>query len=436
MDVTIDVETKVSQSVRAQQLSSMFDVPAQTIHQLHWEFAADLEANDWTVGLIVGPSGSGKTTILRHMFGDPLTFEWLGASVVDDFSDAHSVDAISRACSAVGFNTIPAWLRPYDVLSTGEQFRVTMARAVLDTSADKPVVIDEFTSVVDRQVAQIGSHAVQKWVRRAKPKKQFVAATCHYDVIDWLQPDWVIDAAQQTFVWRSVQPRPTITGEIRAVPYELWNTFAPFHYLTATLNHTARCYALFVDDQPVTFAGVLHRVHPHARNIMGISRLVTLPDWQGLALAFVMAETLGAAYRRVGQRLRTYPAHPAFIRGFDKSDQWALKQKPGYQSQMGFTRSDKGFGTRNTTRERKPDEHRKSSRQAGWIATGDLSRSVGWVPGPNAKRGNAADSGAWKHGSRPCAVFEYVGDAWSVAEDAVALINDAHGSNALRPVTI
>src|SRR5439155_19760773 len=50
-------------------------------------------------------------------------------------------------------------------------------------------IFDEFTSVVDRTVAQIGSAAVAKTIRRSG--KQLVAASCHYDVIEWLQPDWI-----------------------------------------------------------------------------------------------------------------------------------------------------------------------------------------------------------------------------------------------------
>jgi ABC-type ATPase with predicted acetyltransferase domain len=67
-----------------------------------------------------------------------------------------------------------------------------MARALSEDT--DMVVIDEFTSVVDRQVAQVASHTVQKAVRRT-PGRQFVAVTCHYDVTDWLQPDWVYDVA-------------------------------------------------------------------------------------------------------------------------------------------------------------------------------------------------------------------------------------------------
>jgi ABC-type hemin transport system ATPase subunit len=124
--------------VRAQQLSAAFDVPLRERQTLEWRGELPLDERPWNVGLIVGPSGSGKTTILRDVFGDPVELEWDGDAVVDDFP-ARCRSRTSRHCGAVGFNTIPAWLRPYDVLSTGEQFRVTLARTLAraDDDADR-----------------------------------------------------------------------------------------------------------------------------------------------------------------------------------------------------------------------------------------------------------------------------------------------------------
>jgi ABC-type ATPase with predicted acetyltransferase domain len=48
---------------------------------------------------------------------------------------------------------------------------------------DEPLVVfDEFTSVVDREIAKVSALAITKAVRRSK--KKFVAVTCHYDVVD------------------------------------------------------------------------------------------------------------------------------------------------------------------------------------------------------------------------------------------------------------
>jgi len=326
----VEVETRISRTTRARLLEAAFDVPATERHTLRWHASLPLEDRPWQVGLIVGPSGSGKSTVLRRGFGDEKPIEWVGDSVVDDFPEDASIESIQAICQAVGFNTIPAYLRPFSVLSTGEQFRVTMARRLMESTKEEPVLVDEFTSVVDRQVAKIGAHAVQKWVRRNG--RQLVAATCHYDVLEWLQPDWTFEPATSTFAWRSLQPRPALPVTISRVAYPAWRLFAPFHYLTQDLNHAAQCFVLFAGDDeiPAAFGGVLHRPHyKRGPQIKGLSRLVTLPDWQGLGLAFVLSDTLGAAYKAFGFHFHTYPAHPALIHGYDRSPNYQMRQKPG-----------------------------------------------------------------------------------------------------------
>jgi ABC-type lipoprotein export system ATPase subunit len=323
--IDLVVETEISRSARARQLEAMFDVPAAEKCKLRWTGELPIESQPWNVGLIVGPSGSGKSSILKKVFGNEHAFKWAGKSVIDDFAEKRSIAEIASICQAVGFNTIPAWLRPFCVLSNGERFRVDMARRLLELN--DPIVMDEFTSVVDRQVAQIGAHAVQKYVR--KNNRQFVAATCHYDVMEWLQPDWILEPATMSFTRRSLQRRPELSIGIARVQHSAWKLFAPFHYLTADLHVAARCFALFVNDQIAAFAGMLHRPHPKVRDIIGCSRLVTLPDWQGLGLAMILIEKLGGAYKAIGKRVHTYPAHPSLTRSFDKSSSWKMEKRPG-----------------------------------------------------------------------------------------------------------
>ena len=324
--VDVIVKSKISTSARARQLEGMFDVPRQEYSVVEWHGDLPYDDEPWNVGLIVGPSGSGKSTVARQLFGERVDyrFAWSGASVIDDFAADKPMQEIATVCQAVGFNTIPAWLRPHHVLSTGEHFRVDLARRLLEQ--DDPIVVDEFTSVVDRQVAQIGAHAVQKFARRNDRK--FIGVSCHYDIIDWLQPDWIFEPATMAFERRSLQRRPALDVTISPVPYAAWHTFAPFHYLTRELHKAAQCFVLFVGDRMAAFAGILHRPHAKVRDIKGVSRLVTLPDWQGLGLAFVLVDALGAAYKALGLRLHTYPAHPALIRSFDKSGKWAMKKRP------------------------------------------------------------------------------------------------------------
>lgn len=335
--IDITVRSELARSMRVRQVSAMFDVPAQDKCEVHWEGDFPFDAESWNVGLIVGPSGSGKSTIAGQVFGKAPELAWRSGSVVDDFDPKLSVDAIADVCSAVGFNTIPAWLRPHAVLSNGEKFRVELARRLLELP--DPIVVDEFTSVVDRQVAQIGSHAVQKYVR--KHGRKFVAVSCHHDILDWLQPDWVLEAATMSFTRRRLQRRPSVNVTIGRVPRAAWRMFSPFHYLTAELHTAARCFGLWANGTLASFVGVLHRPHAESRGIWAVSRLVT-PDWQGLGLAMVLVDKLGAAYKGAGLRLRTYPAHPSLIRAFDRSPWWRMTQKPG-----------NGIGSSNTHSRRK-----------------------------------------------------------------------------------
>lgn len=364
--IDLVVESKIHRSSRVRQLEAMFDVPANDVARMEWKGEFPFDAEAWNVGLIVGPSGCGKSTVSRKVFGEPPEFAWNREhSVIDDFPAAAPMGSVAEACQSVGFNTIPAWMRPYDVLSTGEKFRVDLARRIVEQP--DPIVVDEFTSTVDRQVGQIGAHAIQKWAR--KHGRKFVAVTCHYDVAEWLQPDWMLEPVTMTFTRRLVRRRPRLEAEVRRVPYDFWRLFAPYHYLTSDLNRSARCFGLFVEGRIAAFAGVLYRPHPKVRDVMGVSRLVTLPDWQGLGLAMILAERVGAAYKAIGKRLRTYPAHPSLIRSFDKSKTWAMAKRPG------------GFHPTKT----------------------GLASQFRW-------------------GERPCAVFEFVGPAMDDRTKAAAFI--------------
>lgn len=311
---------------RVLQLEGYFDLPPAATSTLTWEVALPIEERPWAVGLIVGPSGSGKSSIARDFFGARVVpaFTWpADKAVVDGFPKALSIKAITALLSSVGFSSPPAWLRPYGVLSTGEQFRVTLARALAEAGTDI-IVMDEFTSVVDRRVAQIGSAALAQTVRRNA--QQFIAVTCHYDVEAWLQPDWIYQPDVQRFHWRALQRRPPIALRLTRCGPEGWRRFRQHHYLNTQLNPRARCFLTWVEDEPVGFTAVLP--------MMGFTgrwrehRTVCLPEFQGVGIGMAQSSLVGGVVKAAtaGDYYST-TSHPAFIAARTRAADWQMTRR-------------------------------------------------------------------------------------------------------------
>lgn len=322
MKKLIEVSVPVKISPRTLQLSGMFDVALKERMSSEWHIDLPIEEKPWSVGLVVGPSGSGKSSLARAFWPEASrpADEWSeNGSVVDNFPADMSIKDVVGYLTAVGLGSPPAWIRPYRTLSTGEAFRASVARALAETTG--LVVIDEFTSTVDRQVAKVASHAVQKTVRAHG--KQLIAVTCHYDVIDWLQPDWIYDTAAQKSAWRSVQPHPRLILDVHRTDRSIWPVFAPHHYLSKGIHKAAQCYAAFADGQPVAFASYLHLPHWGTKNIKMAHRIVTLPDWQGLGIGMRLAEFVGKDLWAKGFRFRITSAHPAVKSYCTRSPRWS-----------------------------------------------------------------------------------------------------------------
>ncbi|HTN01741.1 MAG TPA: helix-turn-helix domain-containing protein, partial [Planctomycetaceae bacterium] len=311
---------------RVKQLEGMFDVPPSETSRREWSFELPLKARPWQIGLIVGPSGSGKSTLARKLWPEQLaaTYAWpADKSLLDGFPIEMSVTEITELLSSVGFSSPPSWLRPFHALSNGEQFRVTLARTLAEQR--DLAVVDEFTSVVDRTVAQIGSHAVAKAVRRRGGK--FVAVGCHYDVIDWLDPDWVFDLQEQRFHWRSERGRPAIVLDVQRVHRRAWSLFSQHHYLTSELSPSATCFLASIQGRPVAFSAVLAFPHP-IRPGLRAHRTVCLPDFQGAGIGSKFSEFVASLYRLQGKRFYTTSGHPAVIGHRQRSPLWNMIRAP------------------------------------------------------------------------------------------------------------
>jgi len=323
------VESKVALTPRVAKLREIFDLPMVDKVERDWEASLPEDYWDWNVGLIVGPSGSGKTRMARELWGDYFAdgYEWpKEGAVVDGFAEDLDVNDVAQLLTNVGFSSPPSWLRPFHTLSNGEQFRASLARSIVDPR--ELVVIDEFTSVVDRTVAQIGSCAFAREVR--KRSKRVILLSCHYDVIDWLQPDWIYYVDEARFERRSLQRRPQIVVDVRQCAASMWKIFSPHHYLTAKLPGGSHCMVGLVTGRPAVFtANTFFPVPGWEGGIRHISRLVCLPDFQGIGLGGTFNEYVASLWKCQGWRVRSIFAHPAVYAYYSRRPTWKLARKKG-----------------------------------------------------------------------------------------------------------
>lgn len=199
MQVSFNIvkKQKINESFRTRKIMNDFDYKQnETVTSLKGVIKT---SKKWNIGCIVGSSGSGKSTIARTKFGKYYVngFEYDDNSVLDNMNKQCTVEEITKMFYRVGFGSVPEWFKPYSCLSTGEKMRVDVARAMLQS--DK-VVYDEFTSVVDRTVAHNLCIALSKYLKQTD--KQFIAVSCHKDIIDYLQPDWVFDTDTMQMVFQ------------------------------------------------------------------------------------------------------------------------------------------------------------------------------------------------------------------------------------------
>lgn len=334
-------ESPIVRSARVMQLEGMFDLRADTLSRIELSLEAFQLPDEWQIGLIVGPSGSGKTSIAQHLYSSQYCpeFVWNSkSSIVDEFPKEMSIKDICGLLSHVGFSSPPSWLRPFHALSNGEQFRVALARALAEFNG--LLVMDEFTSVVDRTVAQIGSAAIAKTVRRRK--QQLIAVSCHYDIAEWLCPDWIFDTGKMSMVETRCLQRPDINLRVERCNSEAWKLFRQHHYLNTNLNRSARCFLARYNERPVAFVAVLP--FPHAKRPgWREHRLVCLPDFQGVGIGNAVSDYVASLYILKGRPYFSLTSHPGVTQSRSRSLSWKMVRNVSRSRPSGGTSQIKGL---------------------------------------------------------------------------------------------
>jgi hypothetical protein len=310
---------KISDSFLFKSVCDKYDLNVVS-YEKKWDFSFEFPLN-WKIGLIVGDSGSGKSITAKHLF--PKVYENniitnVECPLVDNFQN-HTLNEIANAFTSVGLGSIPEWINCYSSLSTGQRMRADLAACIL--SNEQLIVYDEFTSVVDRQVAKTISHSIAKAFR--KTTKQFVAITCHSDIEDWICPDWVLDMNLKELRCEK-KKRPNIELNLFSCSRKIWKFFQNHHYLNHDLPSSAMGFCATINYKLCAFISLSRFQHPITKNMLMINRVVVLPEYQGFGIAKIMMNELSNFFYQQNNRIRIVTSHIAMIRSLKPDPNWKL----------------------------------------------------------------------------------------------------------------
>jgi ABC-type lipoprotein export system ATPase subunit len=330
---TIDVtlESEVFTNFRCQVAANSLDIDAKKKSKHHLRVDNVNIPNEWNIGLIYGASGSGKTTTVTKLFGQSV-FETIldqEQPIINQLPKEFTYEECATLLNGIGLNSVPCWIRPVKTLSNGQKAR---AEAVLLMCQNRDVVfIDEWTSVVDRTVAKAMSLCLHKYAKRTD--KKIVLLSCHYDIIEWLKPDWLIDCNTQKFELPKSKDfffteREQINFTIREIGRDSWKYFSKYHYLSELLpGGKIYLYGLFDGDNQIGFQCFANYT-PHKAGttiIYHSNRTVIHPDYNGLGLGIkLINETSKLMHQKIRCRIMakfsSLPVYKAMI----KQKEWVF----------------------------------------------------------------------------------------------------------------
>lgn len=355
-NIKFELQSEVFKTFRCQAAANSLDIDVKkkSIHKL--ELNNINIPKDWNIGLVYGASGSGKTTLAKHLFGENIFDCSLdeNKSIIDQLPKEFSYEDCANILNGIGLNSVPCWIRPIKTLSNGQKARAEAAYLMCKQDF---ICIDEWTSVVDRTVAKAMSVCLHKFAK--KHNKQIILLSCHYDILEWVKPDWLIDCNKQAFELPKSEDfffnkREKLEFTIKEVGRESWKYFSKYHYLSELLpGGKIYLYGIFHNNNQIGFQCFANYT-PHKKGtkiIYHSNRTVIHPDYNGLGLGIkLINETSKMLNEKIDCRIMAkFSATPIF-KAMIKQKDWKFlgqkrlmgKMKTGGSASKGFA-NNKGF---------------------------------------------------------------------------------------------
>jgi ABC-type lipoprotein export system ATPase subunit len=329
--IDIKLQSEVFNSFRCQVAANSLDIDVKKKSTHNLKIDNINIPNDWNIGLIYGASGSGKTTIVTELFGKDV-FKIIiddEKSIIDQLPSELSYEECASMLNGIGLNSVPCWLRPVKTLSNGQKAR---AEALLLMSSNKEIIfIDEWTSVVDRTVAKAMSICLSKYAKRNN--KKIILLSCHYDILEWLTPDWLIDCNKQKFELPKTKDfffteREKLKFTIREIGRESWKYFSKYHYLSDKLpGGKIYLYGIFYENNQIGFQCFANYT-PHRKGskiIYHSNRTVIHPDYNGLGLGIkLINETSKLLFKKIDCRIMAKFSSTPVFKAMIKQKEWVF----------------------------------------------------------------------------------------------------------------
>jgi GNAT superfamily N-acetyltransferase len=131
--------------------------------------------------------------------------------------------------------------------------------------------------------------------------------------MEWLMPDWTYSPLKERVERHDYlrQGRPKINLQVSRCESKTYDLFKKHHYMTEAVNKAFKFILFEWNEKPIAIAVIGMQTSGGISNAYRDSRIVVLPDYQGLGIGTSISNFIGGICKNIGYRYFTKTIHPA-----------------------------------------------------------------------------------------------------------------------------